>query len=803
VGGVEALVAEVVAEMSRAEGESDTSSRVTTARKALAPIRTCSVWRLARFREGGMIGPVRDGAGVQRGMSRQDLSRIVERIRGGVFVVALWILLATALSELTTRALDWFAKDDELRYERLAISIARTHSLVPAIHGVDIKSYSQLYPLLIAPLFLHGLVPNNLREIHLENAWVMSSACIPAFLLARRVTGRRWAAYLAAILTVAMPWIVLSAMMMTEVAAYPASLWALLAMQRATVSPSRRNDAVAIVAIAVGYFARAELLLLAIAFPLAVVGYEVRGGERTIRRLLARHDLLAVACTAAAAATVYLEVTGNLASIVGVYGIYAAHESVLPRGFAGSLVEHLATFSLAFGILPFVGGVAWLLANLVRPPANRERHAFAWLGALTCAAILLHSTDFDVLYNTFVHDRFLLYLVPVIVIAVLCATLDSAPLRWSLVVPAALVALGFAFGAIPWSTWGQFEVIDDDTPVSALYRPLVSAFGGLTGARIALACFTLVGSGLLLFGGRLSSRVRFAAVLAGLLVVALPGTTTYVFDRFFGTNDWAGRPITNPQVDQFTWVDRTVGTHATVTIAPYPTSSDWFVNFRVWRDYQYWNKSIDRNVELPRGVFTYSSFWFPKVYWGFDPRTGRGDVSLSRYVLEADQESRFRVSGKTLVDTQGLRLIEADLPWRTDWLSFGLYDDGWTKPGVPARIRVFALPHQRGAILRGLTLGLRSADGVAARLFRISSNQGIADVTATTDTTFKGIAVCVAPHGYADVRLRVFGSSAAPGDLATLASSLRPRTAGLFVSQIALADELGGPCKPVRARTPR
>jgi hypothetical protein len=53
---------------------------------------------------------------------------------------------------------------------RFAISIARTHSLVPRIHGVNIESYSQLYPLLIAPFFRHGLVPQNVHTVHLVNA---------------------------------------------------------------------------------------------------------------------------------------------------------------------------------------------------------------------------------------------------------------------------------------------------------------------------------------------------------------------------------------------------------------------------------------------------------------------------------------------------------------------------------------------------------------------------------------------------------------------------------------------------------
>ncbi|HET7129627.1 MAG TPA: glycosyltransferase family 39 protein, partial [Gaiellaceae bacterium] len=210
---------------------------------------------------------------------------LLVRAREVVLLAAIWIVTATVLSELTTRALDWFAKDDELRYERLAISIARTHSLVPRIHDVNIESYSQLYPLLIAPFFRHGLVPDNVRTVHLANAWIMSSACIPAFFLARRVTGRAWAGYVSAALAVVMPWIVLSAMMMTEVASYPASVWAVYAIQRATVSPSRRNDLFALVAIAVAYLARGELLVLLVVFPLAVLGYELRGGERSARRV--------------------------------------------------------------------------------------------------------------------------------------------------------------------------------------------------------------------------------------------------------------------------------------------------------------------------------------------------------------------------------------------------------------------------------------------------------------------------------------------------------------------------------------
>ena len=88
-----------------------------------------------------------------------------------------------------------------------------------------------------------------------------------------------------------------------------------------------------------------------------------------------------------------------------------------------------------------------------------------------------------------------------------------------------------------------------------------------------------------------------------------------------------------------------------------------------------------------------SSFWFPKVGLRFDPATGLADHTLTPYVLQADQDSRFRIAGKEIATSaDGLRLIRAVRPWRTDWLSFGLTDDGWTRPGLAARVRVFGTP---------------------------------------------------------------------------------------------------------------
>ena len=100
-------------------------------------------------------------------------------LRPGALGLGLWIAAALALSEITGRVTDWFDMTDELRYERLAISIARSGSPLPRIHGISVKDLDQLYPLLIAPLFRHGDVVHDLHQAHVLGAWVMSSALLP------------------------------------------------------------------------------------------------------------------------------------------------------------------------------------------------------------------------------------------------------------------------------------------------------------------------------------------------------------------------------------------------------------------------------------------------------------------------------------------------------------------------------------------------------------------------------------------------------------------------------------------------
>src|SRR5919109_1612747 len=205
--------------------------------------------------------------------------------RPDVRVAAMWLTLAGVLAVLTSRVTDWYVMTDELFYERLAISVAHGGSPLPRVHGELIGNINQLYPLLLAPLFHGTLVPQALEHAHILNAFVMSSASIPTFLLARRVTRSVRLSYAVAFLSICLPWITLSSFLMTEVVAYPAFMWAVVAVHHAIASRTPRADALMVVAIGVAVLARTQFAILVVALPVALYIHELAfAGEASFRR---------------------------------------------------------------------------------------------------------------------------------------------------------------------------------------------------------------------------------------------------------------------------------------------------------------------------------------------------------------------------------------------------------------------------------------------------------------------------------------------------------------------------------------
>jgi len=704
---------------------------------------------------------------------------------------------------------DWFDMTDELRYERLAVSVARSGSLVPRIHGVDVESFSQLYPLLIAPIFARGLVPGDVVSAHVAGAWVMSSVCVPAYLLAARVTGRRAWGLVVAAGSVCVPWLVYAAMLMTEVAAYPAFLWACLGLFWATLRPSWWRDGLALAGLALAFFARTELLVLVFVAPAAVVVFECgrAQGAGFRRRLgaglsaaLRGHRLGVCVYALLAAGGVVAAERGSLAAVVGVYGSYAQDDTLLPAGMAGSFAAHVALFALGLGLLPFLVGAGWLLAGAVSPGASRERHAFASVAAVTVVAVLFQATNFDVRYTGFVHDRFLVYLAPLVLCGMACALVEGGLPVWALALSAAVTVAGFAAGSFPASTWHQFPQLTEDSPASGLLRRAVSLTGSLATARAALVLATLLLGLLFVLGARRLGRGRLALAAGGFALAALAATTVATFSQFFGTVGWSQRPLTMSENGVFDWIDETIGARASVTIIPYPVSSSYFISDERWRDIEFWNKSVVRDAleatDDQGNAYAYTGFWFPKLELRFNPRTGLANISPTPWVAASDKDTRFALAGAARADVGDVLLIRADMPWRAEWISSGLYDDGWTRPGITAAIRVFASPGQRRPRTRYFSFAVHSPSGVPSQPVHVDSDldhwHGAATDTGTLTAT---IPVCVPARGSTVIRLSTPVTSTIPGDQATQDSSGGSRRGGVFFGETALSSQIGRLCR--------
>jgi hypothetical protein len=505
--------------------------------------------------------------------------------------------------------------------------------------------------------------------------------------------------------------------------------------------------------------------------------------------------ILVIAFAAVGVAAVVLYAQHRLSSVLGVYRVYSGTTHLRYGALPRSLVEHLATFSLGVGVVPGVIALAWIGANVLRPSRRPEAHAFACLGAAATIVFFVQATNFDLALDAYVHDRFLMYFVPIVLIGTVLALTDERKPRWSLAVPLGLIVAGFVFGDIPRVTWGQFVWLDVDTPVATVYRVLASHLGGLTATRGLLVGLAVVGTALFLLAGRTFRPRRVTVGLLAFCATAMLVVTTLVFRQAFTPLDINLRHITTSAHGTFDWIDEVVGPNGNVTAISYPVSSDWFVNQQRWFDFEFFNKSIQRVGRVAGSdPFDYVGIWFPKLDLHFDDSTGAVLESPTRWVVGSEKETRFRVAGTAKLAQQGAVLIDAGREWRLAWRTFGLYDDGWTVPGAQARMRVYPARGQRTAELRTVAFVLRgSPKGRPRHVSLITPGHVTRAVVGQEDVT-EFVPICVPARGYAEIRLGVDGSSAIPGDLATLQDSLRPRRGGVFIASLSEADEVGGPC---------
>jgi hypothetical protein len=723
-----------------------------------------------------------------------SLRRGLAAVRRTAPVAALSIGAAALLSLATAQITYWTVMSDEMFYSKIAIAFTETGSPLPHLHGVRIDYFPYLYSLLIAPFY--GLLDpqSAFQAAHVLNAFLMTSAAVPVYLLARELLSRPWS-WAAALLALAVPWLALASFVMTEAAAYPIFLWAFLACHRALAKPSPRRDLLAIVALALAYFTRRQFAVLFVVLPLALLLYELVGGEPAskvarLKRVIAGHRLLAAAYAAGLAVVVVLIALGSASSLLGEYAVTATQGSVITRGVWGSAAAHLDAVAIGLGVVPFVLGAGWIYSRAWRAPSPRVR-AFGALAAVTVPLLALEAASFDLRFGDGItRDRYVFYLAPLLLVGAIACLLEARP-PWIATVGATV----FFAATVPWHALEAGHYFWVDSPVKVLMGFVSDHFPGLSPEIWVSLCGLALGlaasAGLAKVGGRwlalgvVAATFAFGGSLAALnlsRLLSLPGPD--------------GGSLTADR-GELNWIDQAVGRKATVGMIPFAYSRDWWPAAVFWWDVEFWNRSVERTLVAADGTTTYTNF--PVSVLELDWATGRfrGTADASPYVVFADGDPRFLIAGRRIIRKNGLSVLAVPRPYRTRWATRGLDLDGWTRPGRPVRIRLYAEPGQRSRRVRLSILLLSPGEGGSPTAYSLTgvgvNSHG--HVPPNGGRTVQRVAVCLPAAAHADLTLSVNASAEIAGPPIGDWENPNRREVGALVGAVEVAP-LAGPCTP-------
>ena len=460
---------------------------------------------------------------------------------------------------------------DEYVYSAIARSLATSGRL--RVHGAAAHFPALLVPILTAPVWFVHDVGTAYRLLQLENAFVMSLAAIPAYLIARRLRIETGTALALAALAVAGPQLLFVAMLQSEPFAYPLALSAIAAALAAIERPRLSTQALFVVLAGLAAVARVQLAVLPLCAAAAIVLVAAR--ERRLRAGLREQRLLLGVIAAGLVAGLALV----LAHGIGYYRLTPAATglgSVLRMaGIDGFVVL------LAGGVVLVPSALVGLALALARPRSHTEL-AYGALALTTATGLLLQSVLWGDVH--LVQERYLGYLVPLLGFgfALRCSRRPRRAL------PEVGVAAGIACVAVvvPLSGYA-IAAQHGEAPVLYAFDRLMVAWQSASGAAGAFA----IGATVLGAAGAALAASRRAAPAALALSAAVSVSLLIGAASFGGLINRGARAIYLP-ADR-AWVDTAAKGPATMLVAPGASRDQALATL-------FWNPSVTRVVRLPQ-----------------------------------------------------------------------------------------------------------------------------------------------------------------------------------------------------------
>jgi Dolichyl-phosphate-mannose-protein mannosyltransferase len=661
---------------------------------------------------------------------------------------------------------------DELIYANLAESFAETGRFALR-ESPGLQGYGPGYPLLIAPAyFVFDSLAHAYAAAKAINAFVMSLAAIPVYLIARRLVPV-WLALLAATLALAIPSFLYTGTILTENAFYPAFAAAAFGMFAALERPTHWRQLGALALIGVAFLIRAQAVSLGAAFLTAIVLVclvEARADGRLNLREVARR-LDAFRLTWILSGVGLLLVFGaafvrgrSPSSVFGAYSVLA-DANYAPSEVARWIVYHLAEIDLYLGILPMAALIVLVFEAFGRGALPRPLRLFGLLAVsiviwmtLVVSATMSHLAAGG---TGRIEERYLFHTAPLFLIALVVWVARGLPRVWPAAAVAALLAGGLP-GAIPYDLFANLGALSDTLTLIPLWN--IVFFGHIQAATLpalVVGC-SLAAAALFLFLPARVALLPIALVLSWFILIQVS-----VERQMKATSEGVLQQGLSVRRE---WIDEKVGGNARVAAL-------WTGNGNPMTMSQnaFFNRSV-HPVFFVDGAAPVTGL-VPQLPASVDPATGDvraadGKTVRADYALA---EPQVALSGEEVARDPTTGLVLYRMPSdqvRVRARTAGVYPDSWTGPeasytlwrclggqltvDIASQADLFTTPQTVTAVSgqrsigrlrirpgqeKTLTVPVRPEGGHCAVTLRVTPTAVPAQVLGTPDTRSLGVRV--------------------------------------------------------------
>ena len=443
---------------------------------------------------------------------------------------------------------------DELELTQLARAIADTGE--PARRGVHYEGIATLVAYVLAPVWWLGSAAQSFAAAKLILVLAMTATLFPAYGLARMVVPR-WYALAAAGAAVAVPALAYSPILVEEPLAYPIStvaLW-LIARSLERTTWGRLVAAVAVSAVAALTRTQLAILLMVLLLGLLWIAWHSEVARRW-RERWSRWDWVGAVTLAVGIAFALSAAFGHLST--------AWRETTLV--WKERIVEHatwaIGALAIGMGILPVIAGVSALAR-----PKGEERDPRTRGFVVTSAAALVvfiayagvKGAYISTVFATYVVERNLIYLCPILFAATALAFARGIGRGWAIVGAAAFTLVVVAATPLHLDNYPYYEAHGLSIAAFA-NRELGWSEGVIEGVLVAAVVLALVTVVVLKLVRPQSTAFVAVAASAAVVVVAWSLTgqvyaargeqhfSTFLNGGFAKPNDWVeqetnGEPV--------------------------------------------------------------------------------------------------------------------------------------------------------------------------------------------------------------------------------------------------------------------